>query len=176
VQHAGTSSQTPLADWDPAEWDRLVRVNLTGVFNGMRAGIPHLLASGKGVVVNTASISGVRPAAGEAPCAAAKAGVAALTASAALEYGPRVRVNAVSPGMVRTALTAPLFEFLPSEVDRLCSATPLGRLGEPDDVAGVVLFLCSELAGFITGQNLIVDGGITLHGSAVDGVFEQLFR
>jgi 3-oxoacyl-[acyl-carrier protein] reductase len=176
VQHAGTSSQTPLADWDPAEWDRLVRVNLTGVFNGMRAGIPHLLASGKGVVVNTASISGVRPAAGEAPCAAAKAGVAALTASAALEYGPRVRVNAVSPGMVRTALTAPLFEFLPSEVDRLRSGTPLGRLGEPDDVAGVVLFLCSELAGFITGQNLIVDGGITLHGSAVDGVFEQLFR
>jgi NAD(P)-dependent dehydrogenase (short-subunit alcohol dehydrogenase family) len=174
--NAGTSSQTPLADWDPAEWDRLVRVNLTGVFNGMRAGIPHLLASGKGVVVNTASISGVRPAAGEAPYAAAKAGVAALTASAALEYGPRVRVNAVSPGMIRTALTAPLFEFLPTEVDRLRSGTPLGRLGEPDDVAGVVLFLCSELAGFITGQNLIVDGGITLHGSAVDGVFEQLFR
>lgn len=174
--NAGTSSQTPLAEWDPAEWDRLVRVNLTGVFNGMRAAVPHLLRSPGAAVVNTASISGTRPAAGEAPYAAAKAGVAALSASAALEYGPRIRVNAVSPGMIRTKLTEPIFQIFPREEERYVKNTPVGRVGEPEDVADVVVFLCSDLARFITGQNIVVDGGMTLHGSAVDGLFEQLFR
>ncbi len=174
--NAGTGSMAPLAEWDPAEWDRLVRVNLTGVFNGMRAGIPHLRRAESGAVVNTASISGVRPAAGEAPYAAAKAGIVALSASAALEYGPRIRVNAVSPGMIRTKLTVPIFEFLPAEEARFRSATPAGRVGEPEDIADVVAFLCSGRARFITGQNIVVDGGLTLHGSGVDGLFEQIFR
>jgi NAD(P)-dependent dehydrogenase (short-subunit alcohol dehydrogenase family) len=173
--NAGTGGMAPLHGWDPAEWDRLVRVNLTGVYLGFRAAVPHLRAGGGGSIVSTASISGTRPAAGEAPYAAAKAGVAALTASAALEYGPAIRVNAVSPGMIVTKLTEPLLTFFPHEQARYERTTPLGRLGDPDDVAGVVVFLCSDLARFVTGVNVVVDGGMTLHGSGVDGIFEQAF-
>jgi NAD(P)-dependent dehydrogenase (short-subunit alcohol dehydrogenase family) len=173
--NAGTGNQSPLHKWDPAEWNRLVAVNLTGVFLGFRAAIPHIRAAGGGSIVSTASISGVRPSAGEAPYSAAKAGVAAITASAALEYAPHIRVNAVSPGMILTPLTAPLLQFLPHERQRYERTTPAGRLGEPEDIADVVVFLCSDMARFITGQNLVVDGGMTLHGAGVDGIFEQVF-
>ncbi len=174
--NAGIGSMAPLHEWDPEEWDRLVAVNLTGVFLGFRAAVPHLLASGGGSIVSTASISGTRPAAGEAPYSAAKAGVAAITASAALEYAPDIRVNAVSPGMIETALTAPLLQLVPDARERYRRTTPVGRIGQPEDIADVVVFLCSNLARFITGQNVVVDGGMTLHGSGVDGIFEQLFR
>ena len=106
---------------------------------------------------------------------AAKAGVVALTASAALEYGPSIRVNAVAPGMIRTALTAPLLDLLPDETERYERTTPAGRIGEPEDVADVVVFLCSDLARFVTGQTIVVDGGMTLHGSGIDGILRQVF-
>jgi NAD(P)-dependent dehydrogenase (short-subunit alcohol dehydrogenase family) len=173
--NAGTSTFNRLHELDPAEWDRVLRVNLTGVWAGFRAAVPHLLAGGGGAIVSTASISGTRPAAGEGPYAASKAAVAALTASAALEYAPTIRVNAVSPGMIRTAMTAPMFEFMPGQVERFETGTPVGRIGEPEDVADVVVFLCSDLARFVTGQNIVVDGGLTLHGSGVDGIFDLVF-
>ncbi len=173
--NAGIGGMAPLAEWEPEEWHRLITVNLTGVYLGFRAAVPHLRASGGGSIVSTASISGTRPAAGEAPYSAAKAGVAAITASAALEYAPDIRVNAVSPGMIETALTAPLLQFVPDAQERYERTTPVGRVGQPEDIADVVVFLCSDLARFITGQNLVVDGGMTLHGSGVDGIFEQLF-
>ena len=173
--NAGVGNLSPLHEWDPDEWDRLVRVNLTGVFLGFRAAIPLMRASGGGAIVSTSSISGTRPAAGEAPYAAAKAGVAAITASAALEYGPAIRVNAVAPGMIRTALTEPLLQFIPHERERFEQSTPMARIGEPEDVADVVVFLCSPMARFVTGQTVVVDGGLTLHGSGVDGILRQLF-
>jgi len=176
MNNAGGSTMFGLADWDPDEWDRIVRLNLTGVFNGMRAGVPHLLAGGGGAVVNTASISATRPSAGETPYSAAKAGVMALTASAALEYGPVIRVNAVAPGMIRTNLTRPLLEIVPDADAHYSRVTPAARVGEPEDVADVVLFLCSDLARFITGQTIVVDGGMTLHGAGVDGLFDRFFR
>jgi NAD(P)-dependent dehydrogenase (short-subunit alcohol dehydrogenase family) len=172
--NAGTSSMAHVHEWKLEEWQRIVAINLTGVFHGMRATIPHMLANGDGRIVSTASISGTRPAAGEAPYSAAKAAVVALTANAALEYGPTVRVNAISPGMVRTALTAPLFEFLPELDERFVTGTPAARIGEPDDIADVVVFLCSDLSRFMTGQNLVVDGGLTLHGSGVDGIHDRV--
>jgi NAD(P)-dependent dehydrogenase (short-subunit alcohol dehydrogenase family) len=171
--NAGIGNMSALHEWSLEEWNRLLAVNLTGVFLGFRAAIPHLRASGGGSIVSTASISGTRPAAGEAPYSAAKAGVAAITASAALEYGPTIRVNSVSPGMIVTALTEPLLQFLPDERERYVRTTPVGRLGEPEDIADVVVFLCSDLARFITGQNIVVDGGMTLHGSGIDGIFKQ---
>lgn len=176
VNNAGGSTMVGLADWDPDEWDRIVRLNLTGVFNGMRAGVPHLLAGGGGAVVNTASISGTRPSAGETPYSAAKAGVIALTASAALEYGPVIRVNAVAPGMIRTNLTRPLLEIVPDADAHYGRMTPAARVGEPEDIADVMVFLCSDLARFITGQTIVVDGGMTLHGAGVDGLFDRFFR
>jgi NAD(P)-dependent dehydrogenase (short-subunit alcohol dehydrogenase family) len=173
--NAGIGSFNRLEDWDPAEWDRILRVNLTGVFAGFRAAVPHLKAGGGGSIVSTASISGTRPSAGEAPYAASKAAVAALTASAALEYAPDIRVNAVSPGMIRTTLTKPMFEFFPDQEERFRRDTPAGRVGEPEDIADVVIFLCSDLSRFVTGQNIVVDGGLTLHGAGVDGIFQLIF-
>ncbi len=173
--NAGTSAFNRLHELDPSEWDRVLRVNLTGVWAGIRAAVPHLLANGSGSIVSTASISGTRPAAGEGPYSASKAAVAALTASAALEYGPAIRVNAVSPGMIRTTMTAPWFQYMPDQEERFVKGTPVGRVGEPEDIADVVVFLCSDLARFITGQNIVVDGGLTLHGSGVDTIFDRVF-
>jgi NAD(P)-dependent dehydrogenase (short-subunit alcohol dehydrogenase family) len=172
----GAASMAGLADWDPADWDHLLRLNLSSVFHGIRAAIGHLRAAGGGAIVNTASISGTRPSAGETPYAAAKAGVAALTASAALEYGPDIRVNAVAPGVIRTNLTRVLLENLPDQVDRYERATPAGRVGTPEDVADVIVFLASDQARFVTGQTIVVDGGMTLHGAGVDGLFDRFIR
>jgi NAD(P)-dependent dehydrogenase (short-subunit alcohol dehydrogenase family) len=171
--NAGGSNLAATDAFDPDEWERIVRVNLLGVYHGIRAAAPILVAGGGGAIVSTASISGTRPAAGEGPYSAAKAGVVALTATAALEYAPTVRVNAVSPGMIATGLTAPLLDNFPAISDRMVDKTPLARIGTPEDVADVVVFLCSDAARFITGQNLVIDGGMTLHGSGVDGLLRS---
>jgi len=171
--NAGGSNMSRLHEWDLDEWNQIVGLNLTGVFHGFRAAIPHLLAAGGGAIVSTASISGTRPAAGEAPYAAAKAAVAALTASAALEVGPSIRVNAVSPGMIHTGLTDVLLTGFEWTVPHMEAKTPLGRIGTPEDIADVVVFLCSDLARFVTGQNLVIDGGMTLHGAGVDGLLDR---
>lgn len=173
--NAGVGGFSRLEEYDPAEWDRILRVNLTGVYAGFRAAIPHMKAGGGGSIVSTASISGTRPAAGEGAYAASKAAVAGLTASAALEYAPSIRVNAVSPGMIRTTLTAPMFEIFPGQEDRFKRDTPVGRVGDPEDIADVVVFLCSDMARFVTGQNIVVDGGLTLHGSGVDTLFDHVY-
>ena len=169
--NAGIGMLGPLHEYAPELWDRIIRVNLGGVFNGIRAAAPLIKESGGGSIVSTASISGTRPAAGEAPYSAAKAGVAALTAVAALEYAPEIRVNAVSPGMIGTKLTEPLSMF-PDKWKEFVERTPLHRIGDPLEIADVVVFLCSDLARFVTGQNIVVDGGMTLHGSGVDGLLD----
>jgi NAD(P)-dependent dehydrogenase (short-subunit alcohol dehydrogenase family) len=171
--NAGGSSLSPIHDYEVAEWRRIVDLNLTGVFHGFKAGAPLIVKNGGGAIVSTASISGTRPAAGEAPYAAAKAAVVALTASAALEYAPTIRVNSVSPGMIRTPLTELLLDQRGIGLEAAQQAkTPLDRVGAPGDIADVVVFLCSNLARFITGQNIVADGGMTLHGSGVDGVLD----
>ncbi len=172
--NAGIGNIARVHEFPLDEWQRIVGVNLTGVFHGFRAVVPFMLEGGDGRIVSTASISGTRPSGGEAPYAAAKAGVAAMTASAALEYGPTIRVNAVSPGMIATALTAPMLDGFPGLTDVMVEKTPLARIGTPEDVADVVVFLCSDLARFVTGQNVVVDGGMTLHGAGVDGVLERV--
>ena len=174
--NAGGSGISRLGDYDVAEWGRLVALNLSGVFHGIKLLAPRMAAAGRGCIVNTASISGVRPAVGEGPYAASKAGVVALTATAALEYAPTVRVNAVSPGAVHTRMTDPLLSAVAGAKEWWTAKTPLGRIGTPEEIADVVVFLCSDLARFVTGQNIVVDGGMTLHGSGVDGLLDRLER
>jgi NAD(P)-dependent dehydrogenase (short-subunit alcohol dehydrogenase family) len=170
--NAGTGNIVSLHQTTPGLWERTVAVNLAGVFHGMRAAVPLLLAGG-GAIVNVASISGVRPSPGEGVYAASKAGVVALSASAALEYAPHIRVNCVSPGVVRTNMTEPLLD---SDESTLRAAIPLGRLGSAEEIAEVIVFLLSERSAWITGQNVVVDGGTTLHGSGVEGVARTILE
>jgi len=171
--NAGAGAVRTLHRYTPEEVERLLRVNLIGVYNGLRAAIPRMLAGGGGAIVNNASASATQPVRGEAPYAAAKAGVLALTQSAALEYGPRIRVNSVSPGLIRTPMSEGLFR-LPGGLDPVVAATPLGRTGSAEEVADAVVFLLSDQARFITGQDLVVDGGLGLPGGGIDATIRGL--
>jgi NAD(P)-dependent dehydrogenase (short-subunit alcohol dehydrogenase family) len=173
--NAGTGSIEHFDRYDDEVFDRLMAVNLKGVFNGLRAVAPAMREAGGGSIVNMASVSGIRPTRGEAPYSAAKAGVIALSMSAALEYAPNVRVNCVSPGVIETPLTqvAVADDDLRRGVE---AGTPLGRIGTADEVAGVVLFLCSDLSTYVTGQNVVVDGGSTLPNGQVDAMLSAMLE
>jgi NAD(P)-dependent dehydrogenase (short-subunit alcohol dehydrogenase family) len=177
VNNAGFGGAKPLERYGDDEWARLVGVNLTGVWHGIRAAVPLLRASaGAGVpasIVNIAGTVASRPTRGEGPYAAAKAGVVALTRTAAIEYAPDVRVNAVSPGYIATRLTRAVVddEGLRRRVEE---RIPLGRIGGVGDVAGVVAFLCSADAAYITGQDVVVDGGALLPSHQSDDLLKAL--
>ena len=177
VNNAGFGTAKPLDRYTDDEWGRLVAVNLTGVWHGIRAAIPRLRESAAaGVpasIVNIAGTTASRPTRGEGPYAAAKAGVVALTRTAALEYAPAVRVNSVSPGYVATRLTRAVVEDEALR-RRVEGRIPLGRLGTVGDVAGVVAFLCSDDAAYLTGQDLIVDGGSVLPSHQSDELLKAL--
>jgi NAD(P)-dependent dehydrogenase (short-subunit alcohol dehydrogenase family) len=143
------------------EWQDVINVNLTGAFNMIRAIAPILRAQQHGKIINIASVHGLRSEFGLSNYTASKAGLIGLTRSAAIELGPsNINVNAVAPGYIRT--TRLTDGVAPEILDRARERTVLGRLGDPQDVAGVVLFLCSERARHITGAVIPVDGGHTL--------------
>jgi NAD(P)-dependent dehydrogenase (short-subunit alcohol dehydrogenase family) len=174
VNNAGTGDLRPLHTVDDKLWHRLIDVNLTGTFNATRAVIPFMLETGGGAIVNIASVSGLAPTRNEAAYSAAKAGVIALTKSGALEYGPTVRVNCVAPGHVRTPMTT-VWEQMPDAFEPIAAAIPLGRIGEADEVAEAILFLASDRASYITGQTLVVDGGVILPQAGTDAALAKLF-
>jgi NAD(P)-dependent dehydrogenase (short-subunit alcohol dehydrogenase family) len=177
VNNAGFGTAKPLDRYGDDEWARLVGVNLTGVWHGIRAALPLLRAAGAGgapaSVVNIAGTAASRPTRGEGPYAAAKAGVVALTRTAALEYAPEVRVNCVSPGYIATRLTRAVVEDEALR-RRVEARIPLGRIGGADEVAGVVAFLCSTDASYLTGQDLIVDGGSVLPSHQSDELLKAV--
>ena len=161
VANAGMGLNKPLHLYSDKEWRLVVSVNLDGTFHTLRAAIPILLAGGGGNLVTVATLNATRPLQGEAPYSAAKAGVVNLTATAALEYAPAIRANCVSPGMIATDLTA-LITGDPDFTAVAEAGTPLGRIGTAAEVAEVIAFLCSDAARYMTGQNLVVDGGAGL--------------
>jgi len=157
INAAGTTEDAPVWKMTETQWERVLNVNLKGTFNYIRAVAPVFRAQGGGKIVNVASIEALRGRFGISNYAASKAGVIALTRSAAADLGGAfVNVNAVAPGFIRT----PLVERLPAEVlEEAARETVTGRIGEPEDVASVVAFLCSEGARHITGEVIRVDGG-----------------
>ncbi len=158
VNNAGIGRDRALWRMSNEEWDDVLATNLTGAFYFIRAVAPHFRRQEYGKIVNVSSIHALRSEFGLANYAASKGGLLALTRSAAMELGPaNVNVNAVAPGYIRTTR---LTERVPPEIlDRARERSALGRLGGPEDVAGAVLFLCSEAARHITGIVLPVDGG-----------------
>ena len=150
------------ADYLEEDWDRVIGINLKGVWLCMKAEIPQMLKQGGGAIVNTASIMGLVSTSGSAAYTAAKHGVVGLTKAAALEYAKSgVRVNAVCPGYIHTPMVQDRLDTVDGYEDQLKSRHPVGRLGEPEEIAEAVLWLSSDKSSFVTGHNMPVDGGYT---------------
>jgi NAD(P)-dependent dehydrogenase (short-subunit alcohol dehydrogenase family) len=154
---------TAAADLTEEQWDRIVSVDLRGVFLCMKHEIPLLLKQGGGAIVNTSSGAGVKGFAGQAAYCAAKFGVVGLTKAAALDYAPSgIRINAVCPGIVETPMMDRFSGGTPEGRERVIAQEPVGRMGKPEEIAAAVLWLCSDAAAFVVGHAMVVDGGQTV--------------
>jgi NAD(P)-dependent dehydrogenase (short-subunit alcohol dehydrogenase family) len=159
IRHLGALAE----DLTDEEWATVMDINASGVFRSCRAEGRAMLAAGSGAIVNIASMSGhvVNRPQSQTTYNASKSAVLMLTKSLAVEWAARgVRVNSVSPGYVETALTA-RSRAMPERLDEWLHRTPMGRIGQPDEIAGAVLYLVSDASSFVTGSDLLVDGGYT---------------
>ncbi|SDW97906.1 SDR family NAD(P)-dependent oxidoreductase [Marinobacter mobilis] len=154
----GTYGRTHIIE--PETWYKVMEVNLNALFHTCRHALPHMMKSG-GSIINTASVSGTRADYGFNAYAAAKGGVINYTRNLALDYAlDNIRVNSISPGLIKTPLTGPLTGH-PDAYEQYLHNIPMSRAGEPEEIAKVMLFLASDLASYVNGQNINVDGGVT---------------
>lgn len=160
VNSAGVRARLTAESASVDEWRRVVDINLTGTYLASRAALPCLQECGSGAIVNLASIYGLVGGATSSAYAASKGGVANLTRQLAVEWAPRVRVNCVCPGVIETPMTAELRDR-PGWADKVLKGYPLGRFGQPEEIAAAILYLASDEAAFVTGVALPVDGGYT---------------
>jgi NAD(P)-dependent dehydrogenase (short-subunit alcohol dehydrogenase family) len=150
-----------LVDTTEEQWDLTIATNLDAVFWACRAALPHLVASGNASIISTASVLGLIGSEGYAAYGAAKAGLVALMRQLATEYGPEVRANVIAPGSIDTPRFRKVAESMPPEfVTGLQETIPMHRLGTADDVAGIALFLASDLSRYVTGAVIPADGGL----------------
>jgi NAD(P)-dependent dehydrogenase (short-subunit alcohol dehydrogenase family) len=163
--NAGVQSPAlEIADVSGEEYDRVVNINLRGVWNCMKYELQQMRKQGTGAIVNCSSIGGLIGLPGRATYHATKFGVIGLTKSAALEYAAKgIRINAVCPGTIETPMVKEMLAKEPEAMKEIMREQTIGRLGRPEEVAATVLFLCSDAASFIIGHALVVDGGFTAH-------------
>jgi NAD(P)-dependent dehydrogenase (short-subunit alcohol dehydrogenase family) len=154
---------TATADLTEEEWDRIVSINLRSVFLCMKYEIPLMLKQGSGAIVNTSSGAGVKGFKGQAAYASAKHGVVGLTKAAALDYASQnIRINAVCPGIIDTPMMNRFSGGTKEGRQRVISQEPIGRMGQPEEIANAVVWLCSDAASFAIGHALVIDGGQTV--------------
>src|SRR5258708_29184198 len=152
------------ADASGEDFDRVIAINLRGVWNCMKCELRQMRKQGSGAIVNNSSLGGLVGIAGRGVYHASKHGVLGLTKSASLEYAARgIRINAVCPGTIETPMVTGMLEREPDAMKEIMRVTPIGRLGRPEEIASAVLWLCSEGAGFVIGHALVVDGGYPVH-------------
>ena len=154
----------PFHELTPELWTEILRVNLIGAFLAVKHASLAMIPQGKGSIICTASVAGIRSGAGGPPYSASKAGVISLVQTAANElYGTGVRVNAICPGLIETGMTKPIFDGARARgnEDKIGQLNPLTRYGVPDEIAGAALFLASDDASYVNGQAIPVDGGLT---------------
>jgi NAD(P)-dependent dehydrogenase (short-subunit alcohol dehydrogenase family) len=163
--NAGISGgDVPFLEQSVELWQEVLRVNLIGPFLAIKHAAPAMVAQGKGSIVCTASVAGLKANAGGSPYSASKAGVISLVQTAANSFwGSGVRVNAVCPGLIETGMTRPIFEYARARgsEDKLGQLNPLMRYGRPEEIAAMALFLASDDASYVNGQAFPVDGGLT---------------
>lgn len=164
INNAGVCPNGPFADMSEADWNAALGINVTAVMQLTRALMRLLAASGRGRVVNVGSIMSRFGDAGLVAYTTSKHAVLGLTRALAMELGPQgITVNCVQPGAIATGMTRSLFEDTPGAKDYYAGRSALGRVGQPEDVADVMVFLATDDARFITGQGIMVDGGVMVH-------------
>ena len=160
VNSAGIGGRSPALDYPEDLWDSVMEINLRGTFLACRAAGRHMVAAGSGSIINIASVGGLAGYPGSLGYQASKGGVVALTRTLAIEWAPQgVRVNAIAPSQFESAIVLAQWEKEPDMRARWESRTPLGRIGQPDEIVGPAIFLASDAAAMVTGHILAVDGG-----------------